>query len=96
MTGYNPKMIYGPSDGLLHLRQGRRTAEGTTKVMPDPFTVKPATTATWWDTLDCMEMNDAVMPMDDEPAVGSDDRMADPKFALLRDVRRPVGRGGCP
>ena len=42
--------------------------------------VKPATAATWWDTLDCpWMMNDAVMPMDDEPAVGSDDPMADPK-----------------
>ena len=36
--------------------------------------VKPATAAmSWWDTLNCMEMNDAVMPMDDEPAVGPDD-----------------------
>ena len=77
MTGYNPKMIYGPGDGFFIY--AKATDSRGTKVMPDPFVVKPATAATWWDTLDCMEMNDAVMPMDDEPAVGSDDPMADPK-----------------
>ncbi|MYC32942.1 MAG: hypothetical protein F4X64_07170 [Chloroflexi bacterium] len=27
----------------------------------------------WWESLNCEQMNDAVMPMDDEPAVGADD-----------------------
>ncbi len=27
----------------------------------------------WWNSLDCPQMNDAVYPMDDEPAVGADD-----------------------
>ena len=34
--------------------------------------VQPNAIAIWWDTLDCMEMNDAVMPMGNEPAVGAD------------------------
>ena len=34
--------------------------------------VQPNAIAIWWDTLDCMEMNDAVMPMGNEPAIGAD------------------------
>lgn len=33
----------------------------------------------WWNTLDCAQMNAAVYPMPGEPAVGSDDPMADPR-----------------
>ena len=69
MTDYNPKMIYGPGNGFSIYAKAA-DSRGT-KVTPKPFMVKPATAATWWDTLDCMEMNDAVMPMDDEPAVVS-------------------------
>ena len=47
--------------------------------------VKPATAATWWDTLNCMEMNDAVMPMDDEPPVGPDD-MTSPYCEMYEDL----------
>jgi hypothetical protein len=82
MTDYNPKMIYGPSTddelSTFSIYAMAKDSQGT-KVMPDSFIVKPATAATWWDALDCPMMNDAVMPMDDEPAVGSDDPMADPK-----------------
>ena len=82
MTGYNPKMIYGPStdaESSTFSIYAMATDSRGTKATTDTFMVKPATAATWWDTLNCMEMNDAVMPMDDEPAVGSDDPMADPK-----------------
>ena len=35
----------------------------------------------WWDSLDCVKMNDAVSPMVGEPAVGSDDPTHDPRSA---------------
>ena len=76
MTGYNPKMIYGPStddDPSTFSIYAMATDIRGTKATTDTFMVKPATAATWWDTLNCMEMNDAVMPMDDEPPVGPDD-----------------------
>ena len=34
--------------------------------------VQPNAIAIWWDGLDCMEMNDAVSPKEDEPATGAD------------------------
>ena len=34
--------------------------------------VQPNAIAIWWDGLDCMEMNDAVSPEEDEPAIGTD------------------------
>ncbi len=79
MTGYNPKMIYGPED--MFSIYATATDSGGTKVMPNPFTVKPATAATWWDPMDCMDKNDAVDPMDGEPAVGLDD-MTSPYCAM--------------
>ena len=33
--------------------------------------VQPNAIAMWWNGLDCMEMNDAVMPMGNEPVVGA-------------------------
>ena len=35
----------------------------------------------WWDSLDCVKMNDAVSPMGSEPAVGSDDPTNVPRSA---------------
>ena len=86
MEGYDPKMRYGTGDPVtIH-------AEATDKigvmVTDATTTVTPGTKASWWDSLSCMEMNDAVMPMGDEPAVGPDD-MTSP---YCKDVRRPVGR----
>ena len=66
---YKAKMIYGPEMGFS-IYATAKDSEGTTKDT-ESFMVKPATVATWWDALGCMEMNDAVMPMDDEPAVVS-------------------------
>ena len=71
MTSYNPKMVYGPKD--MFSIYAKATDQFGTNAMTDTFMVKPATAATWWDTLNCMEMNDAVMPMDEEPPVGPDD-----------------------
>ena len=89
MTGYNPKMIYGRED-MFSIYAKAADSRGT-KVTPSPFMVKPATAATWWDALDCMEMNDAVMPMGDEPAVGSDDTSPYCKmYAGLSAEAKPV------
>ena len=71
MTGYNPKMVYGPED--MFSIYAKATDQFGTNAMTDTFMVKPATAATWWDALDCPMMNDAVMPMGDEPPVGPDD-----------------------
>ena len=35
--------------------------------------VQPNAIAIWWDGLGCMEMNDAVSPIEDEPATGADE-----------------------
>ena len=45
----------------------------------------PSGVAQWWDSLDCMQMNDAVMPMDNEPAVGPDDATS-PYCAMYEDL----------
>ena len=37
------------------------------------ITVSNAPAAEWWDTLDCPQRNDAVVPRDDEPAASKDD-----------------------
>ena len=54
--------------------------------------VLPNAIATWWDDLDCPEMNDAVSPEDDEPAVGADTAGTTycKMYADLSDEAKPV------
>lgn len=82
--GYEPMNRYSPpdddaetEDDAIMLRLNGSDALGT-KLDVDEYTVAGASVAMWWNSLDCPAMNAAVDPMDDEPAVGSDDPMADP------------------
>ena len=63
--GYNAQSVYGLGEFLLI--NAKATDSLGTEVTPDTFVLKPATVSTWWDALDCMEMNDAVSPVVDEP-----------------------------
>ena len=47
---------------------------------------------TWWDNLNCTQMNDAVSPMAGEPAVGSDDPTANPRspYCYMYDDLSPA------
>ncbi len=74
MKGYDPKTRYGTDAAnrqvVIHTaatdKLGITVGDATTMV-------KPATAMYWWDSLNCVEMNDAVMPTGSEPAVGADD-----------------------
>ena len=53
-----------------------------------PFNAAPIVdegVAEWWDTLNCMQMNDAVYPGDGDPAVGPDDATS-PYCAMYADL----------
>ncbi|MCE2501834.1 MAG: fibronectin type III domain-containing protein [Dehalococcoidia bacterium] len=47
---------------------------------------------TWWDNLNCVQMNDAVSPMAGEPAVGSDDPDNNPRspYCYMYDDLSPA------
>ena len=62
---------YVPCDGVTIMATATDT-HGT-KVNTSAFTVKPATATNWWESLSCVQKNDAVRPTQDEPAVGPDD-----------------------
>ena len=84
--GYEPVNRYSPpddddetDDDAIKLRLNSSDALGT-KLTVDEYTVAGATALQWWESLDCPQMNDAVAGYieDGDPAVGSDDPMADP------------------
>ena len=62
ITGYVLQRAYNDADDM----------------MTDFMTIAATDAATWWNTLDCPMMNDAV-PADATPAPGSDDPDADPR-----------------
>ena len=100
MDGYNAQMVYGPGDSFSIYAEA--TDSLGTKVVPDTFIVKPATVATWWDNLDCTEMNDSVISTDDEPAAEPDDSTSpyckmydelseEAKYAVIREFDNSYG-----
>ena len=83
MDNYDPKPRYGTGDDVtIH---AAATDSLGTDVNTNEFSVKPGTAMNWWNSLDCMEMNDAVMPMGNEPAVGPDD-MTSPYCKMYADL----------
>ena len=94
MSDYNPQMVYGPSTDDIPSKFSiyAMATDSLGSMVTAEIMVKPATATTWWDALDCPMMNDAVTPMEGEPAVGPDD-MTSPyckMYAGLSAEAKPV------
>ena len=71
MKNYKPKNLYGAGANVIIHAEGNDALEN--KVSSVNWSAEAPTAGTWWNTLDCPQMNDAVMPMEGEPPVGPDD-----------------------
>ena len=71
MREYKPKNLYEVGGAVnIHAAADMTVSATKSQSLSANWSLEAATAETWWNTLDCPQMNDAVMPMDDEPAVG--------------------------